>query len=435
MTTTMVGYHQYHPMETPYESSIASTAHLSGFSSHVLGIPPSDPFLDDASDFEYDPYDDDCFSDAGSETSLDSCSMRCNPHDRPLDPFPSPTEETTNNPIEMPDTQSAAGLPTIPAEAGLDSPPRHRIFVTEHEREYHAYRAGKYVFPEDMKEKDRGDLAHMMYTQLLEGELHTAPLDDPKRILDLGPGSGSWAIDMAMRYPAATVYTMDLSGFPANSPPPNITPIIHDFDLDWPFPTNYFDFIHCREIYGGTDSYQNLIKKIYKHLTPGGYVEITEMPPRVQSKRPEAVPSDFPLLRHIKLLNKALKVVGRDPEVIDHLHSYVHEANYIDITPTKTIAPLCTWAREARWKDVGRLNMLNFLEGLEGWSLAPCTRGLGMDANSVKRKTKRCNKGIMDRRMNMFCEIMRVVGRKPVVGESITEEKRALPSPAVIYPV
>jgi ubiquinone/menaquinone biosynthesis C-methylase UbiE len=387
--------------------------------------------------------------------SVDSCSMRCNPHDRPLDPLPSPFEETPNNPMEV-ESEFADAQPTIAPEAGLDSPPRRRIFETENGREYHSYRPGKYLFPEDSKEKDREDLAHMMYTQLyvvtspnkisldnsitntssrLEGELHTAPLDDPKRILDLGSGSCSWVIDMAMRYPAATIYTMDLSAFPCNAPPPNITPLVHDFDLDWPFPTNYFDFIHCREIYGGTDSYPNLIKKIYKHLKPGGYVEITEMPPRVQSKRQEALPADYPLLKHAKLLKKALKSVGRDPKVIDQLPTHVFEANYIDITATKTIAPLCTWAREARWKDVGRLNMLNFLEGLEGWSLAPCTRGLGMDVESVKRKVKKCNKGIMDRRMNLFCEIIRVVGRKPVVGELVTEERKALRETVVINPV
>ena len=239
-------------------------------------------------------------------------------------------EETPNDPMDV-EPESVNTPPTIPAEAGLDLPPRHRIFETENGREYHAYRAGKYVFPEDSKEKDREDLAHMMYTQLyvvisvkkipsyilvantsyrLEGELHTAPLDNPKRILDLGPGSCSWAIDMAMRYPDATIYTMDLSEFAANAPPPNITPLVHDFDLDWPFPTNYFDFIHCREIFGGTESYPNLIKKIYKHLKPGGYVEITEMPPRVQSKRQEALPADYPLSKHFKMLSKALKSVG-----------------------------------------------------------------------------------------------------------------------------
>lgn len=32
---------------------------------------------------------------------------------------------------------------------------------------------------------------------LLRGELHNAPLENPQEILDLGTGTGIWALDMA----------------------------------------------------------------------------------------------------------------------------------------------------------------------------------------------------------------------------------------------
>jgi ribosomal protein L11 methylase PrmA len=53
------------------------------------------------------------------------------------------------------------------------------------------------------------DLTHEMLLQLLEGELHKAPLGkNPQRILDVGTDTGIF--DMAERYPSADVLGIDL---------------------------------------------------------------------------------------------------------------------------------------------------------------------------------------------------------------------------------
>ena len=42
------------------------------------------------------------------------------------------------------------------------------------------------------------DLLHHIYTLALKGELLLAPIiKDPQRVLDLGTGTGIWAIDFA----------------------------------------------------------------------------------------------------------------------------------------------------------------------------------------------------------------------------------------------
>ncbi|KAI9739710.1 MAG: hypothetical protein M1834_006429 [Cirrosporium novae-zelandiae] len=61
---------------------------------------------------------------------------------------------------------------------------------------YHFFELQSYQFPNDEKEQDRLDLAHYMITSLLDGKLHLAPLpSDPSRILDIGTGTGIWAIE------------------------------------------------------------------------------------------------------------------------------------------------------------------------------------------------------------------------------------------------
>lgn len=60
-----------------------------------------------------------------------------------------------------------------------------------------------YIYPNDEQELDRLDMQHHMFKMVIDGQLFLAPLQQPKRILDIGTGSGIWPIEMGMNYPSA----------------------------------------------------------------------------------------------------------------------------------------------------------------------------------------------------------------------------------------
>lgn len=66
----------------------------------------------------------------------------------------------------------------------------------ENGRRYHKFRDGKYVMPNDESEQGREDMKHAMVVKLTRGKLHLAPVGDhPQNIIDLGTGTGIWAIE------------------------------------------------------------------------------------------------------------------------------------------------------------------------------------------------------------------------------------------------
>lgn len=66
----------------------------------------------------------------------------------------------------------------------------------ENGRRYHKFREGAYHFPNDDVEQEREDMKHSMVKMLCNYKLHFAPIGpNPHEILDMGTGTGSWAIE------------------------------------------------------------------------------------------------------------------------------------------------------------------------------------------------------------------------------------------------
>jgi hypothetical protein len=115
--------------------------------------------------------------------------------------------------------QNCASLMSLHSKISRDSIAEGRSVIDgcvyENGRRYHAYRAGSYRLPCDLPElkrfvnptpvslwdvangTDSMELHHHIFLLSLGGELHFAPIKDPKQILDIGTGAGEWAIEMA----------------------------------------------------------------------------------------------------------------------------------------------------------------------------------------------------------------------------------------------
>ena len=65
--------------------------------------------------------------------------------------------------------------------------------------------------PNDEEEQDRTQMLHTVYLHLFDQQLTTAPLRNPTKILDVGTGTGDWAMAMGDEYPDAEVIGTDIA--------------------------------------------------------------------------------------------------------------------------------------------------------------------------------------------------------------------------------
>ncbi len=92
--------------------------------------------------------------------------------------------------------------------------------------------AAAYLYPNDADEKERLEFQHKLLKDVLHGRNYLAPFSKarpPKKVLDVGTGTGTWAIEMGDEFPSAEIVGVDLSPIQAELVPPNV----HFFIDDW----------------------------------------------------------------------------------------------------------------------------------------------------------------------------------------------------------
>lgn len=109
-------------------------------------------------------------------------------------------------------------------------------------------------------------MQHAMHTHLLGDRLFWAPIDpEAAQVLDLGTGSGIWAIEYADMFPGSSVTGTDLSAIQPEWVPPNCSFEIDDAEAEWTWDEATFDYIHNRNFVCAIRDWPKLIRQCFQY--------------------------------------------------------------------------------------------------------------------------------------------------------------------------
>ncbi|KAF1951808.1 S-adenosyl-L-methionine-dependent methyltransferase [Byssothecium circinans] len=284
----------------------------------------------------------------------------------------------------------------------------------ENGRQYHSYRDGAYWGPNDELAKEILDFAHHMYLVTLDRKLHLAPLRDPQRILDVGTGTGIWAIDMADQYPSATVIGIDLSPIQPEWVPPNCQFEIDDVTLSWTFPPNHFDFVHIRELFGCIPDWDFFFAQAYTHMRPGGYIEIVEHSVQAECDDGSMGPDHFYHEWGRTVVEMGEKF-GKSFTIWSEAKERMEKAGFVDVVEVRYKWPMNgSPAWKGKEREVGRWNQLRLHEGIEGFMIRLLTQVGGWSVARAQVYLAEMRKELKNYRVHAYLPGTVVYGRKPV---------------------
>ena len=286
--------------------------------------------------------------------------------------------------------------------------------IEENGRTYHSYKAGirTYMLPNDGEEQDRLDYQHKIASLLMDDHLYWAPISNPRSALDIATGTGIWAMQFAQQHPSCAVTASDLSAIQPTNTMPNCQFVQEDADDDWTYGMR-FDYIHFRFFAAFSTNLRAVLKRIYDHLEPGGWLEVQETTYGCSS--PDGSWEGSSAEAALDAATKAMAAAGQNPRSIVLLKELFLEAGFVDVVEHIQPQPTGTWPADPKYKEIGRWNFRNALQGLEVLTKAITLSGRTLEEAQELVSTAQAE--VWENRIRGYALFYVVYGRKPLPEE------------------
>lgn len=252
----------------------------------------------------------------------------------------------------------------------------------------------EYILPNNATEWERLDLQHRLLLGIL-GDLHRAPLDPSKvkRVLDIGCGTGQWAIDFAKKFPEAQVIGFDIVDKPTwKTGPENCSFRVANLELHETWQDlGDFDFVHSRFISPSVKDWPTMLSRCHAHLNKGGFIEVQEFQFPVQCLERDVDPPNSKVLMWGVYGRNAYRRAGLEPDELQYITEQLKGFGLQDITLEDHFKSwLGPWPEDAKEKELGLMSQKNFSGGMKGFVETLFVKYLKWSPEEVDKWVEEC---------------------------------------------
>ncbi|WXC66058.1 hypothetical protein SNK03_011841 [Fusarium graminearum] len=233
-----------------------------------------------------------------------------------------------------------------------------------------------------------------------------------KKVLDIGTGTGIWAIDFADEYPEAEVIGTDLSPIQPSWVPPNVKFELEDATNTWSWPDNDFDFIHIRYLIGAIADWGALFKEAFRCCKSGSYFESVEVNPLFKSDD-ESINNIAPIQTWNKICRESEKAFGRSLCEVENDTQLLGEVGFVDLQVTNFKVPVGGWAKDTNLQRVGQFHRAGIENDLQGYTLMTWQKVFGSPGKEYQLFLMQMRQALRDKNVHGYMRVRFITARKP----------------------
>ncbi|KAK1781459.1 S-adenosyl-L-methionine-dependent methyltransferase [Copromyces sp. CBS 386.78] len=274
---------------------------------------------------------------------------------------------------------------------------------------------GEYWAPNDAKANEMLDIVHHAMTICRDGRLYDAPIPkDPENAIDLGTGTGLWAIDFADQFPNCNVIGTDISPIQPSWVPPNVRFDIDDYNKEWTYKPNFFDFVHIRWLATTVKDWPAFYEEAYRCCKPGGYVEHMDTGADILSDDGSLDSKIHALAQWGPMWQAAGKKLGQPCPTGSTIEDGLKEAGFVNIVVKDYKVPVSPWSEDPKMKELGLYLYAALNPDLEGALQFMYGTVMGWTEEEINIYIQHVRKEMKDMNIHPYFIFRRVIGQKPL---------------------
>jgi hypothetical protein len=115
------------------------------------------------------------------------------------------------------------------------------------------------------------------------------------------------------------------------------------------------------------NDFREIIQKGYNNLVPGGWMESQEIYSKPFCQ--DMTPTDWQLFDWTETQDKAAMQLGRPLRIANKLKKWYEQAGFVDVHEEVFRIPHNSWAKDPRFKMLGKFFNLNMNAGVYAWTV------------------------------------------------------------------
>ena len=236
----------------------------------------------------------------------------------------------------------------------------------------------------------------------MQDKIVHAPLIQPRKLIDVGCGTGIVCRQLAQQYPNSDVVGIDISTVPPHSKTAeNVVYIVGDVNklagIDARLRFGEVDYVYQRLLICGMTNWPGYIKQMTRLLRPGGYVEVHDYAYLwyKESSKPNEddrlISGDW---KWMEAMRRGATQLGLDLDVGKNVQQYMTDAGLTHIETVKYKVPFGTWLARERpeTRRIGEHQVSNMGKVISNSILPGVTRKLGLGDDELTVLKEDCRK-------------------------------------------